>query len=186
LFEDNADQSEVPFQKRLKAELNRCLALKIDARTRPVFAALSIAYVQRIQSLLDGGGSVQLVTELDELRGWLSPKRAFWTEASDGEAGNEIVQRGYSYSGAKKIIDRAKKLRSGRPSDTRRLTAINALESHLTDHSQTWPRLAKQFCNGEHVGDKHKESCELNLKKCVAELRCVLKKYGFKFQRRDT
>jgi hypothetical protein len=111
----------------------------------------------------------QLVSEIVELDSYLHEPGI-----DEVECGNWLTERGYSFQQACELMTKAKGYQPGRR-PVKRKTAVDALEAKRLGHGHTWRSLAVEFCDCEKSG--HDDLCIETLRKSVAQLESVLKKY---------
>jgi len=138
----------------------------IDA-TAEIFAEPQVAKSEACRVLDENVG--QLGAEIVELDSYLHEP-----SVHEFGCGNWLTEHGYSYQQASELIQRAKRYQPGRR-PVKRSAAVAALEARRLDESRSWSSLPLEFC--QCAKSVHDDLCIDALRKSVAQLESVLKKY---------
>ena len=112
-----------------------------------------------------------LGNELAELNSWMSGESE---PLSPNEAGDWLVRKGFSYSHAERILDRAEQNKWHCP-PTVRTAFVQALEMKLLDDKLSWRQITEHVCRC--AKSPHDSHCVGAIKAGVHDLRKVLNKY---------
>jgi hypothetical protein len=164
-----------------------CRQNKPKPEARPVLAVIFDAYIVRMEEVLEKWNptptevrwQIKVWDELIELQGWIhmgTEKWEKWTQDHDDSAGNVLVKDfGKSYSEAKSLIRRARKLSGGRPG-TSRVLSVKGLELKVLHPELRWVDVRDLVCDcGQRA---HGDSCLSKLKSALTQLRAMLRRYG--------
>jgi hypothetical protein len=174
------------FADHLRPHLEAVRRRIPEGKTHPVQSALFGAYVALLddyiatsEKILTGShpidqtaveNSKALQLQIKKIAEWI----ALHGEFRDYEAGDFLVETGYSYTRATEILDRAKKSRAGAPHSAAKRT-IDALEMKISAPSLTWSALADKTC--DCGASKHTKHCAERVRKNVASLKNLLASY---------